>query len=108
MVVRSLPVLRPSSHSGTRKDGRVVKTAPGGIGGNGEHRGVLDCASGGVGGAWIGSAAGEHPRTDPRTRTTQDGPDRLPVDSTAAQLRIAARIVPAPGADLHAANAGAR
>ena len=41
-------------------------------------------------------------------RDKKIGPDRLRVDPTVAQLRFAARFVPAQGSGVHAAHVGAR
>jgi hypothetical protein len=70
--------------------------------------GLLDCPTRGAGSARSAGAAGGHTTADAGAGTGQEiGPDRLRVDPTAAQLRLAAGFVPAGRSDLHAAHVGA-
>jgi hypothetical protein len=90
------------------RHGGVAESATGRVGGDGEHRGVLDCTARSVGSARSAIAAGGYTATGAGAGAGQkDGPDRLRVDSAAAQLRIAAGFVPTGGSGLHAADAGA-
>src|SRR6202030_3364011 len=88
--------------------GGVAESTAGRVGGDGKHRSVLDCPARGAGSARSATAAGRYSAADASAGTGQKiGPDRLRVDSTAAQLRLAARFVPAGGSGVHAADASA-
>src|SRR5579863_4147791 len=88
--------------------GGVAEDPAGRVGGDGKHRGLLDCSARGVRRTGVTVAAGGYPAAGKGTGAGQkDRSDRLRVDSTAAQLRLAARFVPAEGGGVHAAHAGA-
>ena len=95
-------------HGGIDSYGGVAESATGRVGGDGEHRSLLDCSARGVGSVRSGSAARGSTATGAGARARQkDRPDGLRVDSAAAQLRIAAGFVSTGGIGLHAADAGA-
>src|SRR5215831_9572074 len=84
-----------SDDAGVAAHGSLAESAAGGIGGDGEHRGLLDCSARGVGGAGLAGAAGEHSPVSAGTGAEQKKrPHGLRMDSAAAQLWIAAGFVP--------------
>src|SRR5436309_9374555 len=96
-----------SDDPGVDSHGGVAESAAGGIGGDGEHRGLLDRSARSVGGAGPADAAGERPAVSASTGTGQEKRSHgLRMDSAAAQLRITAGLIPTGGKRVHAANSG--
>src|SRR5580698_4627902 len=94
--------------TGIDTHGGVAEGAPCRVGGDGEHRSLLDCTARGVGSPRVASTTGRYAATSAGAGTRQkDGSDRLRVDSTVAQLRLATEFLPAGGSSVHAAHAGA-
>src|SRR5499427_7354755 len=95
--------------AGTGAHGGMAESPTSRVGGDGEYGSLLDCSPRDIGSPRFQNAAGGYTPTGAGAGSRQeDRPNRLRVDSAAAQLWVVARFVPAGGNRVHAADAGAR